>query len=134
MKSMKIISWPRPTRSALTITVLSLATGKKRARSLPDFSRAKKNRRSKPVFFMQGLLDQAEEFAAGRGVFAELTEHHRGDHRRILFFHTAHHHAHVLGFDHHRHAQGAGHLLDRVGDLRSEEHTSDLQSLMRISY
>ena len=72
-------------------------------------------------FFLLGLLlDQAEEFAAGRRVFAELTQHHRSDHRRILLLHTAHHHAHVLGLDHHGHAQGAGHLQYRVGDLAAE--------------
>src|SRR3546814_3564487 len=31
-------------------------------------------------------------------------------------------------------AQGGTLFLDEVGDIRSEEHTSELQSLMRISY
>ncbi|CEI19623.1 hypothetical protein PAMH19_5013 [Pseudomonas aeruginosa] len=61
--------------------------------------------------------DQAEEFAAGGGVVAEFAEHHRSDHGRVLLFHAAHHHAHVLGLDHHRDAEGAGDLLDRLGDL-----------------
>src|SRR3546814_2050690 len=46
--------------------------------------------------------------------------------RSVLLLHAAHHHAHVLGFDDHRNTSGAGD--------RSEEHTSELQSLMRISY
>ena len=48
--------------------------------------------------------DQAEEFAAGGCVVAEFAEHHRSDHGRVLLFHAAHHHAHVLGLDHHRDA------------------------------
>src|SRR3546814_5390865 len=31
-------------------------------------------------------------------------------------------------------ADGTGQVVDTVADVRSEEHTSELQSLMRISY
>src|SRR3546814_3196242 len=55
-------------------------------------------------------------------------------------------HAHVVGDEHHRHADLGLQLADQLQDLRldgdvqrrgrlrSEEHTSELQSLMRISY
>src|SRR3546814_7176198 len=35
---------------------------------------------------------------------------------------------------HHRMLRGVGHAGNRRGVVRSEEHTSELQSLMRISY
>ena len=56
----------------------------------------------------------------GGRVVVEFAQHHGRDHGGVLFFHAAHHHAHMLGFQHHGHAGGVGHLLHGLGDLAAE--------------
>ncbi|KAG1249111.1 hypothetical protein G6F68_013513 [Rhizopus microsporus] len=66
------------------------------------------------------LSDEAQEFGPGRRVVVEFAQHHGRDHGRVLLFHAAHHHAHVLGFDDDAHACRAGDGLDGLGDLAAE--------------
>src|SRR3546814_10435551 len=60
------------------------------------------------------------------------------DQDRALAFVLAHRRAHRREYVVQRLALGLGHakgmVQDDAGDFRSEEHTSELQSLMRISY
>src|SRR3546814_3102870 len=85
--------------------------------------------------------------APGEGIRREAAEHHRVDRADA----RAGQHG-IGGFRNHRHVdgdavalldaarlQGIGEAADvleelTIGDVRSEEHTSELQSLMRISY
>ena len=46
-------------------------------------------------------MRQAEEFVPCLGVFAECSPQRRSDRLGILFLHSTHHHAEVVGFDHH---------------------------------
>src|SRR3546814_1263014 len=56
-----------------------------------------------------------------------------GDQGQYLADHAGH--ARVLGLGHgHRHAAALGQVIAVKRPQRSEEHTSELQSLMRISY
>src|SRR3546814_7520127 len=64
---------------------------------------------------------------AGAGAAGELPRHHV--HRRLLPAPDA-----ARRHDGLEHPAGAGQARPRGGRPRSEEHTSELQSLMRISY
>ena len=63
---------------------------------------------------ISALVDQRHEFGAGCLILFEYPQHGAGAHYGVLLFHAAHHHAHVLRFDHHGDTQGAGDLLEAV--------------------
>src|SRR3546814_4545163 len=81
--------------------------------------------REKPDYRKSGLsaVRERQKLFTCAVILAEAAQHHRGHHRRILFLHAAHHRAQVVRLDD-----------DADTMRRSEEHTSELQSLMRISY
>src|SRR3546814_6548770 len=75
------------------------------------------------------------------GVMVVHVELHLGDHAAEIgnestenrsFVHPAKHSFGIAGRRQHLHEESVGPLI--ITDVRSEEHTSELQSLMRISY
>src|SRR3546814_3272403 len=81
-----------------------------------------------------------EQLAPQPGIGAKFAQPAFGDQRHSMLPHAARRHAGVPGLYNHRDAAWLQRFVQRMGDLprqaflRSEEHTSELQSLMRISY
>ena len=57
---------------------------------------------------VDSVPNQRQKLIPRLSTVAERPQHDRSLHHRILLFHTAHHHAHVLGLDDNRHTGGMG--------------------------
>src|SRR5260370_21899191 len=72
----------------------------------------------KPVAAL--LPDQRQKFLAGLLLITKGAQHGRSYRRRVLFFHSAHHHAKMPRLDHNPNALWLDRALDALGDLRRQ--------------
>jgi len=66
------------------------------------------------------LADQRQKLRARFFLVAEHAKHCRCNSGGMLFFHSAHHHAEMAGFNYHAHSLWLNDFLDGLGKLRGQ--------------